>query len=191
MREQVVRELEESAEVKVKLADEKADIIVQIAELFIEALKGGHKVLFCGNGGSAADAQHLSAELLGKFKMHRRALPSIALNVNTSALTAIANDYEYDMVFERLLEGLGNQGDVLVGISTSGKSRNIVRAFGKAREIGIRTVAFVGSAPGPIGELADLCLCIPSENTPRIQEAHITAGHIICGLVEQTMFGKG
>lgn len=189
MKQQIIDQLNESAEVKIKLGKENADTIVKIAELLTSSLRDGHKVLFCGNGGSAADAQHLAAELLGKFKMHRKALPSIALNVNTSVLTAIANDYEYDMVFERSVEGLGNPGDVLIGISTSGRSRNVIRAIEKAREMGLKTVAFVGSEPGPMGTASDICLTVPSKDTPRIQESHITVGHIVCGLVESALFG--
>lgn len=189
MEHQVIKELNESAGIKTRLGSESAGIIVEIAELLVSALERGRKVLFCGNGGSAADAQHLAAELLGKFKLHRKALPSIALNVNTSALTAIANDYEYDKVFERLVEALGMEGDVLIGISTSGTSKNVVRAMDMARSKGISTVAFVGSLPGTVGASADICLCVPSKDTPRIQEAHITVGHIVCGLVEQRLFG--
>ena len=190
VRQQITETLKESAELKLKVAEEQTDTIEKIVGIFVAALSNGKKVLFCGNGGSAADAQHLAAELLGKFKFHRRALPSVALNVNTSALTAIANDYEYDLVFERLVEALGNQGDVIVGISTSGNSKNVARALAKAREKGMKTVAFVGSKPGTIGPNADVCLCIPSDDTPRIQEAHITVGHIICGLTEQMLFGE-
>lgn len=190
MKQQIVNELKDSAKVKLQLADENADIIADIAKLMISSLRNGHKVLFCGNGGSAADAQHLSAELLGKFKMNRKALPSLALNVNTSALTAVANDFGYDMTFERLIEGLGSEGDVLVGLSTSGKSTNVVRAMIKAHQIGMKTVAFVGNSPGTMGKEADICLMIPSDDTPRIQEAHITAGHIICGLIERALFAE-
>jgi D-sedoheptulose 7-phosphate isomerase len=186
----IISELNESADIKLRLAQQSADIIAKVADIMTAALKAGNKILFCGNGGSAADAQHLAAELLGKFKMHRKALPSIALTVNTSAITAIANDYEYDMVFERMIEALGCEGDVLVGISTSGNSKNVARAMDKAREMDIKTVGFVGQNPGTIGERSDLCLCIPSDITPRIQEAHITCGHIICGIIEHNLFGE-
>ncbi|MEN6521691.1 MAG: D-sedoheptulose 7-phosphate isomerase [Armatimonadota bacterium] len=189
LNEQVVNELKESANVKLKLAEEGAETIIEIANILVDALSKGHTVLFCGNGGSAADAQHLAAELLGKFKMERKALPAIALTVNTSALTAIGNDYSYDNIFERLVEAHGREGDVILGISTSGNSKNVVKAIVKAREIGMKTVAFCGFTPGAIGEKADICLTVPSKDTPRIQEAHITAGHIICGLVERKLFG--
>lgn len=189
MKQLVENELKESADVKLRLVEEGAETIVGIAEMLSKALGEGYTAFFCGNGGSAADAQHLAAELLGKFKMERRALPSIALNVNTSALTAIANDYSYDNIFERLVEAHGKAGDVLVGISTSGRSKNVVNAINKAKSLGMKTVAFVGSAPGPVGEIADICLTVPSNDTPRIQEAHITAGHIICGLIERRLFG--
>ncbi|MEN6372614.1 MAG: D-sedoheptulose 7-phosphate isomerase [Armatimonadota bacterium] len=189
MKQQVIQELKESANVKLQLAEESAETVVTISDMLADALSEGHTVLFCGNGGSAADAQHLAAELLGKFKMERKALPAIALTVNTSALTAIANDYSYDNVFERLVEAYGRKGDVLLGISTSGNSKNVAKAIVKAREMGIQTVAFCGLTPGAIGEKADICLTVPSKDTPRIQEAHITAGHIICGLIERKLFG--
>lgn len=189
MKNIAITELKDSANVKLQLAEEGAETIVEIANMLSDALNNGHTVLFCGNGGSAADAQHLAAELLGRFKMERKALPAIALNVNTSALTAIANDYFYDNIFERLVEALGRKGDVLVGISTSGNSKNVAKAILKARSIEMKTVAFCGSTPGSIGEKADICLTIPSSDTPRIQEAHITAGHIICGLIERRLFG--
>lgn len=190
MKERIQAEINDSAAVKMRLADEKADVIAEIAKMMIAALRSGRKVLFCGNGGSAADAQHLSAELLGKFKMDRRPLPSMALNVNVSVITAIANDYEFNRVFERQVEGLGVEEDVLVGISTSGRSKNIVRAMRKARSMGLKTVAFVGMTPGPVGDSADICLCVPSDDTPRVQEAHIAVGHIICGLIESSLFGQ-
>lgn len=189
LKQQVIQELKESANVKLQLAEESAETVVTISDMLADALSEGHTVLFCGNGGSAADAQHLAAELLGKFKMERKALPAIALTVNTSALTAIANDYSYDNVFERLVEAYGRKGDVLLGISTSGNSKNVAKAIVKAREMGIQTVAFCGLTPGAIGEKADICLTVPSKDTPRIQEAHITAGHIICGLIERKLFG--
>lgn len=188
MRERIILELTESADVKVRLAENCVDHIADIAESLTSALEKGNKVLFCGNGGSAADAQHLAAELLGKFKMERRALPSIALTVNTSALTAIANDYAYEDVFARLVEAHGVPGDILVGISTSGNSKNVARAMDRAREMGLKTVGFVGRNPGVIGQRSDICLCVPSDDTARIQESHITVGHIVCGLIEHRMF---
>jgi len=190
MKEQIISELQASAQVKLQLAESGTDKIMEIVDLLVSTLGRGGKVLLCGNGGSAADAQHLAAELLGKFKMERKALPAISLTVNTSALTAIANDYAYDDVFSRLVEALGVEGDILLGISTSGKSKNVVRAMEAAHDKGMKTVAFVGRTPGTVGENADICLCIPSDDTPRVQESHITAGHIICGLVERRLFGE-
>ena len=154
------------------------------------SLRDGGKIHFCGNGGSAADAQHLAAELSGRFYFDRPVLPADALHCNTSYLTAVGNDYGYDMIFARLISGLGQKGDILVGISTSGNSANILQAFEVCREKGVRTIAMTGATGGRMKALADLLINIPSTDTPRIQEAHITVGHIICELVEQAMFGE-
>ena len=162
----------------------QADRIEAAAGLLIDGLKGGGKVLFCGNGGSAADSQHLAAELTGRYLRDRAPLAAVALTVDTSALTAIANDYSYDEVFARQVRGLGRPGDVLVGISTSGNSRNVVAALEAARALGMRTVGLTGAAGGRMKELCDVCLCVPSTDTPRIQEMHIAAGHMLCELVE-------
>jgi len=151
--------------------------------------KGG-KVWFCGNGGSAADAQHLAAEFSGRFYFDRPVLPSEALHCNSSYLTAVANDYGYEQVFARLISGIGAPGDILVGISTSGNSKNILRAFEVCREKGVRTIAMTGASGGKMKDLSDLLINVPSSDTPRIQEAHITVGHIICELVEQAIFGE-
>ena len=161
-----------------------AGIIDQAAELCIDALSNGHKVIFCGNGGSAADSQHLAAELMGRFLIDRAPLPALALTVDTSALTAIGNDYGYEEVFARQLRGIGNKGDVLVGLSTSGTSKNVVKAFQDAKAIGVRCVAMTGEAAGPMSELADIAIQAPSAQTNHIQEMHIAIGHIICGIVE-------
>lgn len=168
----------------------KNDIIEQIANIWIEALKNGNKVIFCGNGGSAADSQHLSAELMGRYKFDRNPLPSMSLTVDTSALTAIGNDYGYEKVFSRQLKGIGNAGDVLVGISTSGNSKNIIDAFKIAKEKGIKTIAFTGDLGGEMKEMADICLNVPSNTTNNIQEMHIACGHLICGIVETYFFGN-
>jgi D-sedoheptulose 7-phosphate isomerase len=154
------------------------------------AFKNGNAVYFAGNGGSAADAQHLAAEFSGRFYKDRKALPSDALHCNSSYLTAVANDYSYDVIYARLLEGLAKPGDVLVGISTSGNSGNIVKAFEMAKSIGVVTVGFTGAAGGQIKPLSDFLINIPSTTTPRIQESHILVGHIICELVEENIFGK-
>lgn len=164
---------------------EHFDQIQAAATLCKDALDAGHKVLFCGNGGSAADSQHLAAELVGRFVKERRSLPAIALTTDTSILTAVANDYAYDDVFARQVEGLGQAGDVLVGISTSGNSKNVVKAVEEAKKKGLKTIAFTGQGGGRLGELCDVTVAVPSKVTARIQEMHILAGHIICELVEE------
>lgn len=165
-----------------------APVVSEIAQVWIEALQKGNKVIFCGNGGSAADSQHLSAELMGRYKFDRDPLPALSLTTDTSALTAIGNDYGYENVFSRPLKGIGKKGDVLVGISTSGNSRNVLEAFNMAKAMGIRTVAFTGQGGGKMKDAADICLNVPGTATNSIQEMHIACGHIICGIVEAAMF---
>lgn len=161
---------------------------IEIAATIIsESLASGHKLLFCGNGGSAADAQHLAAEFSGRFYKDRKAWPAEALHVNTSYLTAVANDYHYDVVYSRLLEGIGRTGDILIALSTSGNSQNIVNAIQMAQSIGIKTIGFTGASGGKMIDICDILLNVPSTDTPRIQEAHIMIGHIICQLVEETL----
>lgn len=167
----------------------QADRVAAAAGLMIEALRGGGKVMFCGNGGSAADSQHFAAELMGRFLVDRPPLPAVALTVDTSALTAIGNDYSYDDVFSRQLRGIGRAGDVLVGISTSGNSRNVVAALQAARELGIRTIGLTGAGGGAMAPLCDVALCVPSAKTPRIQEMHLAVGHMLCQLVEEAFVG--
>lgn len=150
--------------------------------------QNGGKVLFCGNGGSAADAQHLAAEFSGRFYTDRKALPAEALHCNTSYLTAVANDYSYDVVYSRMVDGIGKEGDVLIGLSTSGNSKNIVEAFKTAQSKGMTTIAFTGEGGGLLKELSNILLDVPSKDTPRIQESHILMGHIICQLVEENLF---
>lgn len=154
----------------------------------VSALKNGHRIYFCGNGGSAADAQHLAAEFSGRFYLDRDALPAEALHCNTSYLTAVANDYSYDVIYARLVKGLAHKGDLLIGLSTSGNSVNIVKAFETAREKGVVTVGFTGAGGGQLKALSDYLFDVPSKNTPRIQESHIMIGHIICELVEERYF---
>ena len=146
--------------------------------------------MFCGNGGSAADSQHLAAEFVGRYKMERVALNSLALTVDTSILTAVGNDYGYDDVFRRQVEGLGQKGDVLIGLSTSGNSVNVVKAFDQAKAMGITTVAFTGAGGGSMQQKADICLAVPASVTNHIQEMHITAGHLVCELVEKAVCTK-
>ena len=157
-------------------------------DVITTAFKNGNKVLFCGNGGSAADAQHLAAEFSGRFYKDRPALPSEALHTNTSYLTAVANDYSYDVIYSRIIDGTGNKGDVLIGLSTSGNSSNIVKAFESAKDKKMTTIGFTGITGGVMKEVSDILLNIPSVDTPRIQECHILLGHIICQLVEENLF---
>jgi len=171
------------------LADSAFQQKVQdITDAVIHAFQSGKKVMFCGNGGSAADAQHLAAEFSGRFYKNRKALPSDALHCNTSYLTAVANDYSYDDIYSRLVDGTMEKGDVLIGISTSGNSPNIVKAFETARAKGIITVGFTGASGGKMKDLSDHLLNVPSTVTPRIQESHILLGHIICELTEAAIF---
>jgi D-sedoheptulose 7-phosphate isomerase len=162
--------------------------VQQIAVDMVTSLKLGGRIYFCGNGGSAADAQHLAAEFSGRFYTDRQALPAEALHCNTSYLTAVANDYSYDVVYARLIQGIANEGDFVVGLSTSGNSVNIVKAFEAAREKKIVTVGFTGNDGGRMRSLSDFLLNVPSTDTPRIQESHIMLGHIICQLVEELYF---
>ena len=167
------------------------DTIQSVANAMVKALKDGKRILWCGNGGSAADAQHLAAELSGRFYYDRPPLNSEAMHCNTSYLTAVANDYGYDLIYARMIDGACKPGDVLVGISTSGNSTNICNAFRKAKELGVITIAMTGETGGKMKEMADYLLNVPSTDTPRIQESHIMIGHIICEIVEATIFPKG
>jgi D-sedoheptulose 7-phosphate isomerase len=164
------------------------DAVVKVAMQIVKSLRAGGKVLFFGNGGSAADAQHLAAEFTGRYLKERRALPALALNANTSSLTAIGNDYGFDLVFARQMEALGKEGDVAVGISTSGNSRNVLRALEVAKSKSIYTVALTGASGGSMRNMADCAVCIPSEETPRIQECHVLTGHLICEIAELMLF---
>ncbi|MDR1763307.1 MAG: D-sedoheptulose 7-phosphate isomerase [Dysgonamonadaceae bacterium] len=162
--------------------------IAEAADIILNCFRNGGKVWFCGNGGSAADAQHLAAEFSGKFYIDREPLPAEALHCNTSFLTAVANDYSFDIVYARLIAGLGKEGDILVGLSTSGNSANILKAFEVCRTKGIKTVGFTGETGGKMRQISDILVNVPSTDTPRIQEMHITVGHIICEIVEASLF---
>lgn len=177
----------ESCSVKQALAGdlEFTRLVITAADLMTDALHDGKTIFFFGNGGSAADAQHLAAELTGRYLRERAALAAVALTANTSVLTAIGNDYDYSSIFSRQIEALGRAGDVAVGISTSGTSANIVRGFVAAAEKGMRTIALTGKTGGQLKPLVECCFCVPTEETPRIQEAHILIGHILCELVER------
>lgn len=188
----VGEELAKSAAMLQALMDDKrlqADV-ERIADLCVASLQQGGKVLFAGNGGSAADAQHLAAELVGRLVFDRPGLASIALTTDTSVLTAIGNDYGYEEVFARQVDALGARGDVIVGISTSGRSKNVLKAFAAARAKGMGTVGMTGRGGGDFPALCDVCLCMPSAETQKIQEGHIVLGHIFCGLIEARMFPR-
>jgi D-sedoheptulose 7-phosphate isomerase len=191
--QKIVSILKESLSLKQRILQdvELLDVIASVASELTGALRNGQKVFFFGNGGSAADAQHLAAELVGRFDLERRALPAIALTANTSTLTAIGNDYSYDSVFARQLEALSSRGDVAVGISTSGKSPNVLSALRTAKKAGLTTVGMTGWRASELVSLVDYCIRIPSERTPRIQEAHILIGHILCELIEGELFNNG
>lgn len=190
MKEQISKIIKASVSVKEQILKDETmlDTVARCSEAITQAFKNGNKVLFCGNGGSAADAQHLAAEFSGRFYTDRKALPAEALHVNTSYITAVANDYSYDVVYSRMIDGIGRPGDVVVGLSTSGNSGNILKAFESARKIGMITVGFTGATGGKMKDLSDYLLNVPSTDTPRIQESHILLGHIICQLVEEAYF---
>jgi len=165
--------------------------IETVAKMCVELYRGDKKTILAGNGGSAADAQHIAAELVGRYGFDRPSIPSLALTTDTSNLTAIGNDYGYDQVFSRQLEGMGQAGDIFFGISTSGNSQNIINAFESAKKKGIKTVALVGRDGGKMGVMADVALIVPSDSTPRIQESHILIGHILCDIIEKEIFADG
>lgn len=184
--------IEASAKLKMALLSNDALLasMGKLTETIIACYKNGGKVLWCGNGGSAADAQHLAAELSGRFYYDRPPLFSDALHVNTSYLTAVANDYSYDLVYSRLVQAMGKKGDVLIGLSTSGNSGNVVNALVKAKELGLTTAGFTGETGGKMKLHCDLLINIPSTDTPRIQECHMVLGHTLCEMVEMEMFPK-
>ena len=190
MSPRIPQSIQQSIAVKQAILDnpEFMERVQQAADMIVASLRGGGKIHFCGNGGSAADAQHLAAELSGRFYFDRPPLNAEALHCNTSYLTAVGNDYGYDLVFSRLLRGTAKAGDVIVGISTSGNSKNILNAFEVAKEMGVKIIAMTGETGGKMKESSDILLNVPSTDTPRIQESHIMLGHIICELVESALF---
>ena len=190
MKEKIKKIITSSIAVKQSILndDKLLDTLQQVSLEMVKTLKLGGRIYFCGNGGSAADAQHLAAEFSGRFYIDRQALPAEALHCNTSYLTAVANDYSYDVVYARLVQGIANEGDFVVGLSTSGNSANIVKAFEVARDKKVITVGFTGNEGGKMSSLSDYLLTVPSTDTPRIQESHIMLGHIICQLVEESYF---
>lgn len=189
MTNEINKQLQEHRAMIELLERDLVPLIAEMSRLLSEALKQGNKLLVMGNGGSAADSQHFVAEIVGRFKMERRALPAIALSTDTSILTAIGNDYGFDLVFSRQVEALAAPGDVVVGISTSGNSANVLKALNLAKERGCRTIGLLGRDGGSIRAACDLALVVPSTDTPRIQEGHTTIIHIVCDLVEKTLFG--
>jgi D-sedoheptulose 7-phosphate isomerase len=190
--ERVSRLIQASIAVKQKILQDVALVaaVAEVTKVIVDALLQGNKILLCGNGGSAADAQHIAAEFVGRFAFDRPALPALALSVNTSCVTAIGNDYGFDLVFSRQIEALGKKGDVVIGISTSGNSANVLHAMSTSKRLGLRTIALTGCTGGKIRNEVELCLCAPSNETPRIQECHILMGHIISELVEHTIFSE-
>ncbi len=171
-------------------SDAQIDVLDRIGKELVKTLKSGHKILLCGNGGSAADAQHIAAEFIARFKKDRRSLPALALTTDTSILTAVANDYDYSQVFSRQVEGLGVKGDALIAISTSGKSRNVLEAVRQAKHQGLYTIGFTGGAGGSLKEMADICYAALASETSHIQEMHITALHAISEAIEEIFFGS-
>jgi D-sedoheptulose 7-phosphate isomerase len=184
----ISQRIKESIAVKQQLL-RHTELYAEVAEQLIRAIRRGNKVLLFGNGGSAADAQHIAAEFVGRYYLDRPALPAQALTVNTSTLTAIGNDYDYDQIFSRQIEAFGQAGDVAIGISTSGNSRNVIEALLTAKRKDMVTVGMAGESGGRLKAEVDYCICVPSRDTPRIQEAHILVGHILSELVEQAIFG--
>lgn len=184
-------EIEASIDLKRRTLKSQLPVIVAIAERIVDTFRRGGKVLLCGNGGSAADAQHIAAEFVSRFRRERRGLPAIALTTDTSILTAIGNDYGYERVFARQVEALGQPGDVVVGISTSGAAASVLAAMRAARNGGMATIGLTGATGGLLIGHVDLCLCVPSQNTARIQEVHITVAHVVCEIVERTLFAGG
>ncbi len=182
--ETIARLIQDSIHVKQALIEQQVAQIAQAADWMIETFRAMGKILLCGNGGSAGDAQHIAAELVGRFERTRGPLPALALTTNTSALTAIANDYDYRHVFSRQVETWANANDLVIGISTSGNSPNVIEAIGMAKRKGTKTLGLTGRTGGHLASSVDLCICVPSENTARIQEAHILIGHILCHLID-------
>ncbi len=188
MKNEIESALNESISIKTELLSSSVESIIQIANILVEAFRTGHSLYLMGNGGSAADAQHIAGELVGRFKKNRKPLPALALTTDTSVLTAIANDFGYDHCFERQVDAFVRDGDVVIGLSTSGNSLSIIDAGLVAKKKGARTIAFTGQGGGKLKDNVDVCLEIPSKDTARIQECHITVGHILCSIIEKELF---
>jgi len=189
----IKNQIQASIDTKQKILNDETlmQMIALVGRECVELYKNGKKTLLAGNGGSAADAQHIAAELVGRYGFDRPSIPSVALTTDTSNLTAIGNDYGYDKVFSRQMEGMGSEGDLFIGISTSGNSINIINAINAAKDKGVKTVALVGRDGGEMARVADYAIIVPSKDTPRIQESHILIGHMICDIIEKELFGNG
>jgi D-sedoheptulose 7-phosphate isomerase len=190
MKEAIQKIFAESAQVKVKFAGENADKIIEVVQLIAQAFRESKKVILFGNGGSATDASHIAAEFVNRFLMERPPLPAIALNTDTAVLTSISNDYDFSQVFSKQLAALGNEGDVVIGISTSGNSLNVIKAIDVAKKNGMKTVVLTGGAGGKMADIADYTFIVQTKVTARVQETHITLGHAICQLVDEELFGN-
>jgi len=186
----ILKRFKESSEVKTRFLKENLPKLLDVIKLISHTFEGGNKLFFFGNGGSAADAQHMAAEFVNRYIMNRPPLPAIALTTDTSILTSVSNDFAFSEVFAKQLRALGKERDVAIGITTTGNSPNIIKAFEVAKEMGMKTVAFTGNDGGVIGKMVDFPLVVPSASTPRIQEAHILIGHILCEMVEHSLFFK-
>lgn len=187
MKNKIAALIKEDIRIKERLLKDQIDNIKKLADMILETVKKGSKIFVFGNGGSASDSIHIAAELVGRFQKERRALPAIALCSNVAVLTALANDYGFERIFERQIEALGKKGDLVIGISTSGRSKNVIRGILKASKMSMKTVVLTGKTEGDLSRIADLSIRVPSDNTPRIQEAHITICHIACELVENEL----
>ena len=185
--EVITASLRETAKLHAELPDAQITLIAEAAALMTEAIRRGRKVIWFGNGGSATQSQHMAGEFVGRFRQERRSLPSISLTENMASVTAIGNDYAFDHIFSRQLEGLAQPGDVALGLSTSGNSPNVLQGLRKAKELTLRTIGLTGASGGPMAGLCDICICVPSTVTAHIQELHLTIGHILCGLVEDAL----
>ncbi len=193
MKSYIKEQIKKSYETKEAIYNDEIllDLIVEVAQKCVELYRGNNKTILAGNGGSAADAQHIAAELVGRYGFDRPSIPSLALTTDTSNITAIGNDYGYDKIFSRQLEGMGQEGDIFIGISTSGNSQNLINAFEVAKNKNILTIALVGKDGGEMAKMADIALVVPSDSTPRIQESHILIGHILCDIIEKEIFADG
>ncbi len=190
MKDAIIKIFDESAQVKVKFARENAEKIVEVVQVIAQAFREGKKVILFGNGGSATDASHIAAEFVNRFLMERPPLPAVALNTDVAVLTSISNDYDYAQVFSKQLTALGHEGDVVIGISTSGNSENVVKAIEVAKKNGMKTVILTGGNGGKLAKRGDYTFIVPTKHTPRIQETHITLGHTICEMVDAELFGN-